>query len=135
MSQEISVGALRRANLMDVVSEEATKLSHEELVKVTTLLSQRDAFTMASSWKQILAIFPSCQEEIFGSKLTLDSDVVRTRVHRAFAVSGNEILNQTEFVRDPTPPGLVLIKVAGDTFFTFARDLRDCSYPAESLVS
>ena len=32
-------------------------------------------------------------------------------------------------------PGFVLIKVAGDTLFTFARDLRDCSYPAESLVS
>jgi hypothetical protein len=27
------------------VSEEAAKLSHEELVKVTTLLSQRDSFT------------------------------------------------------------------------------------------
>jgi|HubBroStandDraft_6_1064221.scaffolds.fasta_scaffold875480_2 hypothetical protein len=40
-----------------------------------------------------------------------------------------------EAYEDLDRPGFVLIKVAGDTFFTFARDLRDCSYPAESLVS
>ena len=43
-----------------------------------------------------------------------------------------EIIEEYE---DLDRPGFVLIRVAGDKLFTFARDLRDCSDPAETLVS